>query len=203
MPLTYVIIIFTCLVSITSFNNYKATNDLIFWPAEIRSRNQYYRFLTAGLLHADWMHLIFNMLTLYFFGRLVEPVFQQLWSKYVFLLFYLGALVFSNIPSYFKHKNDFSYRALGASGAISAVLFSAIIFDPWIGIGLFFIPIPIPGFIFAILYLIFSAYMARRNLGNIGHDAHFWGAIFGFLFPLVLKPSLFSYFMQQLWHGRY
>jgi membrane associated rhomboid family serine protease len=198
---TVIIVIITCLVSFTAFYNGEEMNKMILWPALIRERKQYYRFITSGFIHADLMHLAFNMITLYYFGRIVEVYFRQLFGPGIFVLFYLLSMVVADIQTYVKYRNDYSYRALGASGAVSAVLFASILFNPWAKIYLFFIPIGIPAFIFGILYLGFCIYMARRGGDNINHTAHLWGAVFGILFTIALEPRVATFFLQQLTAG--
>lgn len=198
---TLIIIIVTCLVSVSAFYNGDQLEKLLLWPAVMKERRQYYRFVTAGFIHADWMHLAFNMITLYYFGRAVEVYFRQLFGPGVYLLFYLAAMVVADIQTFLKYREDYSYRALGASGAVSAVLFAAILFNPWAKIYLFFIPIGIPAFIFGGLYLIFCAYMSRKGNDGINHNAHLWGAIFGIVFTIVLEPRVAVYFFQQITAG--
>jgi membrane associated rhomboid family serine protease len=166
----------------------------------VKEHNQYYRFITGGLVHADYMHLGFNMLTLWFFGRNIEIIFQQLFgNKIYFLLFYVLALIVSDIPSYIRHRNNYSYRSIGASGAVSAVVFAAILFQPWATILVFVIPMW--AILYGVLFLGYSVYMSRRGGDGINHDAHFWGAIFGVLFPLVLKwDVVVPVFMYQITH---
>jgi membrane associated rhomboid family serine protease len=195
---TVIVIIITCLVSITAFYKPDELNKLLLWPAMMRERNQYYRFITSGFVHADWLHLGFNMITLYYFGRIVEVYFRELFGPGVFILFYLIAMVVADLQTYFKYRNTYNYRALGASGAVSAVLFASILFNPWAKIYLFFIPIGIPAFIFGILYLAYCMYMSKRGNDGINHTAHLWGAIFGILFTIVLEPRVGAFFMQQL-----
>jgi membrane associated rhomboid family serine protease len=146
------------------------------------------------------MHLGFNMLTLYFFGRYIESAFLQIFdSKLYYLGFYLLALVVSDIPTYFKYKNDYNYRTIGASGAVSAVVFSFILFNPWQRIGVFFIPMP--AILYGFLYLGYTIYMSRRGQGSgINHDAHLWGALFGIIFPLIFEPRIGPFFVDQLLH---
>ncbi len=187
MTVTLAIIIVTCLVSFPAFNNDKIKEDLLFWPYEIQRKNQYYRFLTAGFLHADTMHLIFNMVSLYSFGAALEyPLYPSLFDGKIpvvlFSILYLSSIVVACIPDYFKYKNEYSYRALGASGAVSAVIFSAIIIQPTSTIRFFFIPFDIPGWAFGLLFLALSAYLAKKGGGNIGHSAHFWGGVYGIVF---------------------
>lgn len=138
--ITLSIILITAVISITGFRNGKIVDDLIFWPPAITKKHQYYRFITCGLIHADYMHLIFNMLTLYFFGRIMEVYYMGMLGlqNYYYLALYIGALIFSNIPTYIKHRNDYNYRSLGASGAVSAVLFAFILLKPWQTIYLFY-----------------------------------------------------------------
>jgi len=169
-------------------------DDLIFYPPAVSKRNQWYRFFSCGLIHADWGHLIFNMLALYLFGRNVEAYFTQIFGdtgKLIYLLMYITALAVSVLPTYFRHKDDYHYRSLGASGAVSAVVFASILFDPITGIGLFFIPIYIAGFIFGFIYLLISNYLDKRGQGNINHSAHIYGALYGIAFTIV-AAKLFS-----------
>jgi len=195
---TVIIIVITCLVSITAFYNPDELNKMILWPAMMRERKQFYRFITSGFIHADWMHLGFNMITLYYFGRIVEIYFRQLFGPGVFILFYLISMVVADLQTYFKYRNTYNYRALGASGAVSAVLFASILFNPWAKIYIFFIPIGIPAFIFGLLYLGYCMYMSKKGNDGVNHTAHLWGAVFGILFTIVLAPGVGLYFMQQL-----
>ena len=198
---TYLIIAAVGLVTFSAFSNREVFQKLMFNPYQVKHSNQWYRFLSHAFVHADWSHLIFNMLTLFFFGVFVEAAFSLYFGeKAVFLYvseFVLASIV-SSIPSFLKHKDNSSYNAVGASGAVSAILFTSILFDPLNKIYIFFIPIGIPAFIFGIFYLGYSAYMSKKNIDNIGHDAHFWGAIFGFAFPLALKPSLIFDFISMI-----
>lgn len=198
---TVIIVIITSLVSITAFYNQDELNKMILWPAVMKQRRQYYRFITSGFIHADWMHLVFNMITLYYFGELVEVYFRELFGPGIFILFYLLSMVVADIQTYVKYRNEYSYRALGASGAVSAVLFASILFNPWGKIYLFFIPIGIPAFIFGIIYLGFTVYMARRGGDNINHTAHLWGAVFGIVFTIALEPGIVPFFLHQLAAG--
>lgn len=170
------------------FRNQKIIDDLIFYPPAVTKQNQWYRFFTCGLIHADWGHLFFNMLSLYLFGRFVEDAFGELfgmYGKWVYLLLYITALLFSLLPTFAKNKHNHFYRSLGASGAVSAVIFAGLMLTPTLGIYIFFIPIPIPGFIFAPLYLIISAIMERKGNDNVNHSAHIWGSIYGLVFVII------------------
>jgi membrane associated rhomboid family serine protease len=184
----------TVLISFLAWSNGEIMFKSFFIPTHIKERKEYWRFFTHGFIHADHQHLIFNMITLFFFGPRVEREFASHFeSGYTFVIFYFIALIASSIPSYFKHKDDYRYRSLGASGAVSAVLFASILFEPWLMINFF-----IPGFIFAIGYVWYSAKMSKQNRDNIGHDAHLWGGVFGLIFPILLQPSLIQVFLQKL-----
>ncbi|HEY0058243.1 MAG TPA: rhomboid family intramembrane serine protease [Flavisolibacter sp.] len=188
LSITLVIIIITVLISIGAFNNPKIENDLIFYPPAIREQNQWYRFFTCGFIHGDFTHLIFNMLSLYFFGPAVEAGFEQYFEgngRLLFLAMYATALFISLLPTYLKHKYDHNYRSLGASGAVSAVIFAGLMIKPLASIYIFFIPIPIPGFVFGPLYLLLTAYMERKGGDNINHSAHLWGSLYGLAFIIM------------------
>jgi len=185
---TLIIIIITALVSIGGFNNRKIIDDLIFYGPAVSRQNQWYRFFSCGLIHADWSHLIFNMLSLYFLGPYVEQGFEALFGplgRWLFVLLYVTALAVSLLPTYNKHKDNYYYRSLGASGAVSAVIFAGLMLVPTMELYIFFIPIPIPGFVFGPLYLLISAYMDRQGGDNINHSAHIWGALYGLAFVIV------------------
>ena len=170
--------------------SYKGFNDLAFFRkyefhvGSIRSGEQI-RMLSSGFLHVDMMHLAFNMLTLWFFA----PVVLNWLGNFSFALVYFGSLVFGSLLTMFFHKNDYSYRAVGASGAVTGVLYSAILLQPDMMLGIFFV-IPMPAYVFGILYLLYSIYGMRAKNDNIGHTAHFGGAMGGYLITLVKEPSL-------------
>lgn len=198
ISLTIIIIAVTVIISLSAFNNSTLLNKLILWPAGMDQPSEYYRLLTSGFIHADYMHLAFNMITLYFFGDTMLRIYSMVgMSQMMFLILYLTGIVASSIPPYLKNRNNPSYRALGASGGVSAVLFSFVYFAPWQKIYLFYI-LGIPSILAAAAYLIYSAYMSKKNLDNIGHDAHFYGAVYGFLFTLVFEPSHGQLFLRQL-----
>ncbi len=201
MSITYIIIAATVVISVMAFNNQELFVKMRHWPYQEERRGEYYRWLTSGFLHADPMHLIFNMLTLYFFGGLVESKFDILFPGFgsiIYLVFYLVGIVAASSATFIKYRHTSSFASIGASGAVAAVLFASILFEPLNGIAMIFIPIPIPGFIFGILYLWYSSYEARRGRDNIDHLAHFFGAVFGFFFPLFFKPVLFVGFLDQI-----
>jgi membrane associated rhomboid family serine protease len=202
--ITYVIIALTCLVSISAFSNRDVFNKALFNPYIINQNREWYRFFSHALVHADWIHLFFNMYALYLLGLRVEKyyfplLFESGRGMLNYLLLYLGGTVVSAFPSFEKHKHNSYYSAVGASGAVSAVIFSAILIDPLnTDIRLIFLPFPIPSFILGAAYLTYSWYMAKRGKDNIGHDAHFWGAVFGLVITGIMKPVLFVNFVHQI-----
>ena len=193
MTVTNLIIAITAIISIIAFGNRELFRRLAFNAYDIKHFKNSYRFLSYALIHADWIHLLINMMVLYSFGQVTESYYGFYFGMKGILyygLLYIGGTALSTLPSYGKHKDDYSYTAVGASGAVSAVLFASIVFVPLGKIMIFPIPIGIPAIIFGPLFLIYSAYMNKKNIDNVGHDAHFWGAIFGFVFTIVLKPAL-------------
>lgn len=177
----------------TGLFSYKGFNDIAFFRkyefhiGSIRAGEQY-RMLSSGFLHADFMHLAFNMLTLYFFA----PVVMAHLGSITFLLIYFGSLIFGSLLTLVLHKDDYSYRAIGASGAVVGVLYSAILLQPDMSLYLFFIPIPIPAYIVGIGYLLYSIYGIKAKSDNVGHTAHFGGAIGGYLLTIIKQPNMLT-----------
>lgn len=198
MTYTLIIIVITVLVSMAAFNNADVANKLILWPKIMDKPGEYYRLLSSGFIHADWGHLFFNMFTLFFFGRIVEESFSELGSSFLFVVLYLAGIIVASMPSYLSNRNNSFYRSLGASGGVAAVLFASVYFNPWGKIFIYFISLP--SIVFAVLYLVYSAYMDRRGGSNINHNAHFWGALFGFTFAFVFDPTHGHIFFDQLLH---
>ena len=198
--MTLILILIISLISAVSFSQQGTMAELQFNAYKIYHNKQYYRLITHAFVHANWEHLIVNMIVLYSFGTAVERFFEMYFgisgSAYYLILFF-GSVIFSTLLSLYKEKNNRYYNAVGASGAVSAILFAAIFFDPWNNIYFFGI-LPIPGIIFGGLYLYYSYYMSTKKADNIGHDAHFLGAVFGFLLPILLKPSLLTVFLNLL-----
>lgn len=206
MSVTIILIILTVAVSWYAFQNDQLTHRWIFHPYSVQVNNEWHRFITSGFLHADFTHLFFNMLALYFFGRVVEYVFMATFGDAIgialYLFIYIGGIIVSDIPTYLKHRDNPAYRALGASGGVSAVIFSSILFNPISDICLYFF-ICLPGFILGLLYLIYSYYKGRQGADAINHDAHFYGAVYGIVVSLILIPRAGPNFVEQLfqWQG--
>jgi len=181
-----------------AMHNARLMDRLILWPPAIQRQHQYDRLITHGFVHADLQHLLFNMITLYFFGRLIERFFAQYIGLGGFALFYLSALLVAILPTYLRHRNDARYRSLGASGAVSAVLFAFILLQPWAMIYVFFLPVP--AIVYGIIYVGYSFWMDRQGTDNVNHSAHLWGAGYGVLFSLLLEPRVAGAFLQNLLH---
>jgi membrane associated rhomboid family serine protease len=199
--MSLVIIIITALISIYAFINHEIFDRFKFNAYAIRHHGQGWRFFTYGLIHADWVHLFINMFVLYSFGKAVTDAYHfyfDVKGYLYYLLLYVGGIVFSVLFDFGKHKDDMHYNAVGASGAVSAVLFASILIYPTGSVYLFPIPFPVPSVIFGFIYLVYSAVMAKRATDNIGHNAHFWGAIFGIAFTIAVKPVLVVSFWKQL-----
>ncbi|HDR89850.1 MAG TPA: rhomboid family intramembrane serine protease [Bacteroidetes bacterium] len=201
--MTILIVAIISLISILAFNNPRLITRLQFNPYRVVHYREYHRFLTHGLIHADWMHLIINMMVLFFFGTAVESYFHQMaeagmirWPEIHYLILLVGSMAIATLTTLKKYRNEPGYNSVGASGAVSAFIFTSIFFNPWQTLLLYFIPIP--GIIFGIAYLIYSHIMSRRASDHINHDAHFLGAVAGFIYPAIIAPSLIGYFFQQL-----
>ncbi len=202
-PITISLIVFNVVFTLIGFSNPVLVDKSIMWPYRVVRENQYMRFITSGFLHADYMHLIFNMFTLFFFGRNLEQYFSiyGLGGNLAFLALYFLGLIVSDIPSYLKHKDDYNYRSLGASGAVSAVVFATILFSPWSSIYIYG-ALKISATVYAVLYIFYCVYMGKKGGDNINHDAHLWGSVFGLAFTLiligVLQPDLFDLIIEEL-----
>ena len=195
--ITTIIIAVTCITSFIAFSNQKLMDDLIFYPPAVTNQNQWYRFVTCGFIHADIAHLGFNMYSFYMFGQAIENSFIDIYGtsgKAMYILLYISSLFVCLLPTYFKNKDNYHYKSLGASGAVSAIVFAYIFLSPLQGIGLIIIPgLHAPAFIFGFIYLGVSVYLARRGNSYINHSAHLWGAIYGIVF-LIVTSLLFTHF---------
>jgi membrane associated rhomboid family serine protease len=196
-PVACIIFAVTIAVSLFAFYNDNLYTRFILQPYNVSKGKYLYTLITSGFIHADWTHLLFNMMTFYFFAFQLEPAIGH-WQ---FALLYGASLILSDLPTVVKHKNDFWYRSLGASGAISAVVFSAILFNPLGKMMLIFLPIPIPAVLFGVLYLIYCTYASKKGIGNINHDAHFFGALSGVLITIILIPQIVPYFLHSVTEG--
>ncbi len=198
--MTIILIAITVAVSYAAFNSPGLMDKLQFNASKIYYKKEYHRLITHAFVHANWEHLIVNMIVLFSFGSAIERYFKDIFGNrfllYYFLLYFGGILV-SNIYALIKHHKDYFYNAVGASGAVASVLFASIFFDPWKMI-YFFGLLPIPGIIFAALYLVYSYQMSKKQKDNVAHDAHFLGALYGFIFPILLNPMLFETFLDKL-----
>lgn len=190
------IIVLTGLVSWLAFNNEKLLQRLLLWPPAVTRGREYHRFVTYGVVHGDFMHLLFNMITLYFFGGYMEYFYAERLGTFGFLGFYVSALVASALPSYLRHRHDPEYATLGASGAVSAILFGFILLEPWQTIYVYVIPVP--AIIFAVLYVGYSIYAERQQADRINHSAHLAGAAYGILFTVMLEPRVIGHFWASL-----
>ena len=204
--ITYVIIGITCLISYQAFNDPSLRQRLLFVPTRARNQGETYRFISHGFIHADFMHLLFNMYALYIFGGAAEFGFRLLFGATfggaAYLLFYLAAIAASSYVTYQRHENNHYYSALGASGAVAAVMWPFIMFAPW---NWFIFP-PLPAFIIGPAYIAYSHYADKKGGTNIGHNAHLWGAIFGLVvyvgLALVLEPGILTNFVERLMEPR-
>ncbi|MDW7693300.1 rhomboid family intramembrane serine protease [Flammeovirgaceae bacterium SG7u.111] len=201
ISITLGLIIVIVVASLAAWQKPEYYYKLMLNPYRVQRDKEYYRLVSSGFIHNGYGHLFFNMFTLYFFGSLMEALLYReigsTGSYYLILLFLVGVIV-SDIPTYLKHRNNPNYNSLGASGGVSAVVFASIMFNPLSPIYLMFIPLPIPGFIMGALYLIYSYYQSKQGRDNINHDAHFYGALFGVIFSIAIKPSVAISFFQQL-----
>lgn len=200
MALTYWIIGITVLVSWYSFDKPQILTKLLLNPYIVLRNREYYRFITSGFVHANFSHLLWNMFSFYFFGQVVEFYFNYLFGSagpILFIALYLIAIVISDLPSYFKHKDNIKYNSLGASGGVAAVVFASILFQPIQDICLYAI-LCFPGFLFGIAYLIGSYYYGKKGKTNINHAAHIYGAVVGLGFCVMLYPRIVPLFIEQI-----
>jgi len=198
MILTLAIIAVTCIVSWIAFKDGKLMQRLLLWPPAIEKKHEYWRLLSYGLVHADFQHLLFNMITLFFFGRALEG--SGLYSAHLgslgLLWFYLGGLLVSILPTYIQNRRNANYHSLGASGAVSAVLFASILLYPWSMI--FVVFFPVPAILYAVAFVAYSIWMDHRGGSYINHSAHMWGAAYGIVFTVLMEPRVIPFFLQQL-----
>ncbi len=204
ISITVIIIVLTVAISYWALTNRDIFDKLSLMPYRTVHKKEYYRIFTHAFLHADYLHLGVNMFVLYSFGSFVESVFSQIQEQGMigsaivsFLTLYIGGIVIATLTTIQKQKDNPYYISIGASGAVSAVVFASIFFAPLQMLSLFFI-IPIPAIVFGVLYLVYSSYMSKKSNDNINHDAHFAGAVFGFVFPMLINPKLLAIFLAGL-----
>jgi membrane associated rhomboid family serine protease len=200
MSITFIILLLTVATSIIGFSNPTFLSKGMLNPYMVHNRKEYWRLISSGFLHAGFFHLLINMMVLLGFGTVVEMYYREAFpanGKIYFTILYLGSILVANVPSLNKHKDNVYYNSLGASGAIAAILFASILFDPWQKIYIFGV-LPLPGVILGPLYLFFEYTMSKRGGTNINHDAHFYGAIFGLLYTIILDPTILKYFINVL-----
>ncbi len=193
-PVATIIFIFTIATSIYAFSNAEVLGKFMLHPYSVYKGHKLYTLITSGLIHKDWAHLLFNMLSYFFFAFNLERILGH-WQ---FGLLYILSLILSDLPSVAKHKDRFGYHSLGASGAVCAVLFSYILFNPLTTLIIFPIPIPIPAIIYGVLFLVYCVYAARQDGDGINHDAHFFGALAGIIITIILIPESVKVFLSQL-----
>ena len=199
--MTLYIVIITGVVSFLAFQNRETLAKLMFNPYLVKHSNQWYRSVTHAFIHSGWMHLLVNMWVLWNFGGIVENAFTSERGNLgvpIVLGLYLGGILFATLPSFKRHQNNFHYNSLGASGAVAAVLFASIYFNPTMDLIIMFIPIPIPAVVFGVLYLALEWYMDKKSNDHIAHDAHFWGAAFGFTYAVIMVPSQLEWFIEAI-----
>lgn len=203
--ITNIILGVTILISILAFNRRDLLDRMIFNPYRVDANGEWYRFISSGMIHSDWIHLLINMFVLLSFGPIVEGYFDYTFgerSTVYYLLLYFGGMMTAILPTYKKHRTNPAYNALGASGAVSGIVFSFILFNPLEKLCLYGI-LCLPGILFGVAYLFYCYYMDKRAKDNINHDAHLWGAVYGMAFTVILKPALLLHFFDQLIYFRH
>jgi len=193
-PVASLIFAITIITSVMAFSNQALLSNLILHPYTVYRKQRIYTIITNGLIHNDWMHLLFNMFSYYFFAFTLEKKIGH-WQ---FGLLYIVSLILSDLPTLYKHKNDYQYYCLGASGAVSAAIFGSILFYPVATMYIMPIPFGIPAVIFGVLYLVYCSYASKYARDNVNHDAHLYGALSGLIITVILKPDVLQGFIQQI-----
>ena len=201
MSISLLLCIVTGLISYQAFNNRQIVEKLKHHPYSEHKNQEYYRLLSSGFVHGGWIHLLINLFVLYQFGPIVELQYKSIFGTslgpIVFLLMYLMTIVVADLPTFFKHKDNFQYAAIGASGAVSGVVFIYVLFYPWATLSLYGI-IPFKAIIGALAYLIYSSWASKNRNDGIDHSAHFYGAVFGILFTIAFYPEVINHFISSL-----
>lgn len=198
-PVASIIFVITIVTSLFAFYNAELYGKFMLHPYSVSRGQKLYTLITSGLIHRDWMHLLMNMLSYYFFAFQLERIFVSAssWGHIQFGMLYIVSLVLSDMGSIVKHKDHFWYNSLGASGAICAVLFSYILFFPLTTLMIIPIPVPIPAVLYGILFLAYCVYASKNAQDSINHEAHFLGAIAGLLITIILYPHIIGHFISQ------
>lgn len=200
LDLTLILIIITTIISIYAWNNTAFLNKWMFNPYKVHHGKQYYRFLASGFIHSNSVHLLFNMIALYFFGGVIERIYSNIFGAagiFLYLITYLAGIIVSNLKTYMTYKDSSYYNSLGASGGVASVLFASILYRPTVGICIYF-AICVPAFILGIVYLLYSYYSGRRRADNVNHDAHLFGSLFGLVFTSLIRPVVLADFFRQI-----
>ena len=206
MSITLYITIITVAISIAAMYNDALMEKLIFHPYTVHHHNEWYRFITSGFIHADFVRLAFNMFSFYMFGDYIEQYFTMIFGRSggsMYIILYVSSLLICLIPTYLNHFKQYNYRSLGASGAVSAIVFVGIFLQPTMQIGFFIIPPIIPGFIFGPIYLGLTAYLSKNGQSGINHSAHLWGSLYGVVFLIITSYfignfNVVSSFVEQI-----
>lgn len=193
-PVASALFVLNIVLSLMAFYNERMYSEFMLHPYSVARGQKLWTVITSGFIHRDWSHLLFNMLSFYFFAFQLEAILGH-WQ---FALLYMASLILSDLPTVGKHKDDYWYHSLGASGAISAVVFSYILFNPLTKMIIFPIPIPIPALLYGVVYLVYCAYASRQSRDSINHDAHFFGAISGIMITILLYHDVVPLFLRQL-----
>jgi membrane associated rhomboid family serine protease len=200
MSVTLIILIFTVAISVLAFNDPSYFYKLRHHPVTEHKEREFYRWITSAFLHVDYFHLALNMFVFYQFGGIVENqfvgYFGELMGRLMFIALYFGSVVAGDIPTFYKHKFNSEYAAVGASGGVAGILFAYMLFCPFCQISVYFIPMY--SIVAGILYLVYEQWASRNANDNVGHDAHFWGAVFGIIFTAVVIPDAFTSFVEQI-----
>ena len=197
MSWTILILIATVFVSYLAFDRPPLKEMLVFYPYQIKVKNEWHRILTHAFIHADYTHLVLNAFVLWQFGTRLEGLMEQISGPSSFALLYFGGAVFAAIPGMLRHHDHPHYKSLGASGAVSAVLIAYILYFPTSKL-LLFLLVPLPAFVIGILFFVYEHQMDKRSQGNIAHDAHLWGGLFGLIFTILINPKVIPMFLQSI-----
>ncbi|MBK9253872.1 MAG: rhomboid family intramembrane serine protease [Saprospiraceae bacterium] len=201
MSITLILVIITCIISIICFSNKPLFEALKHYPVAEYHNKEYYRLISSGFVHGDFMHLFLNMFVLHEFGRYVELYFQTYFGdaqgKIIFLILYIVIIITGDLPTFFKHKENRYFASVGASGAVSGIIFIYILLNPWAMLGLFAV-IPVPAIVFGVLYLWYSSWASKNNRDMIDHEAHFYGAVAGIILAIALRPAVMGEFVDKL-----